>query len=152
VLQPLALWLGDLKRSKRGVLDRRIAGLFAAIADDREAISAAEEGGEFGELVPFQDFIKDRLGAPAWQVLGERINAMLDQENAVPTPVIYEWSRDLAHPWRAEYRDGKIYIEGPLLDFPIGCAKYWSETAERILHEEQGVIRHRHYGENGDPL
>jgi hypothetical protein len=131
VLLPVASWLGDLKRQRRVMLDRRMARLLLEIPMDADRIG----------IDRFVPLVRDRLGEPAWEVLVDACNELLDVEGMAPVEVVYEWTRDAAEPWRGERIDiGKMRIRGPLLDFPLGEAAVWNERAAALWSPERGAF------------
>lgn len=133
-LQPVAEWIGELKRQRNALLTTRIAELLSDIFVGDNAKDPDDP-----QLSLYAKLIKDRLGRPAWQVIETAAVELLESDSAEPIPVVYDWTRDADRPWDGERRaDGTIVLRGPLLDFPVSQAAYWNETCQ-VLREEGGL-------------
>lgn len=137
-LLPAARWLYELKHHHHATLDRGTARVLAKILN----AFRDEPDDECPDLAAHRGLIEDRLGTPAWSVLSVVIDLMLHATIAEPMPVVYEWSRDPASPWKARCWDGAVVIEGPLLDFPVSQAEQWNAKAENLrLEAHLGIPR-----------
>ena len=127
ILAPIGVWLGSLKRRRYAVLDREIAKLFQRLARDDEDV----------DLRSFLPLVESRLDDAVWKVLVKACEKLLDDVDASPVEINYEWACDVKCVWSAEQTgDGKIHITGPLLDFPIHEAPVWNALAETLWRPE----------------
>ncbi len=65
------------------------------------------------------------------------------RHNLIARRYIYEWTRDVEQPYRAELRDGTIVIRGPMLDFPTPDAERWNAYAADVRREGGLVLQRR---------
>lgn len=137
-LQPVAKWLGELKRRRYAVLDQQIANNLLSVFGEDGVGSPYDP-----QLWRYAPMIQDRLNDAAWTIIRATALELQRDGTAQAVPVLYNWTRDAAEPWAAERRaNGAIVICGPLLDFPLSRATYWNRKS-RILREKGELAFHR---------